>query len=221
MKLSIIIPVYNTWQWVVDILESLSSQIPSEESDRKVEILLIDDGSNETPKEIVKEYYEKLNTAISSFEFISVLENRGVSWARNYGLDKATGDYICFIDSDDKIENYYVKTVFENMETGVDYCKYDKYTTPSKQLYMSSRTDLIHDAGVWAWSFTKKCIGKEKFNEMLNVGEDIDWLERVITPEKKGMFSKKVVYWYCWHNNPNSLCKRHASGELKKEKERS
>lgn len=212
MKLSLIIPVYNTWQWLRPILESLETQIPT--NDNEIEVIIVDDGSNDLPNELLNKYFNDYKC----FKLISSLDNRGVSWARNAGLEKATGDYIAFIDSDDSIESNYVEKVFENMAYGCDYCVYDKYTTPTKQYYRGDRNALIPDPAVYCYSFTRECIGKEKFNEKLNVGEDIDWLQRVITSDKNRRYTRDIIYWYCWEHNKDSLCKRFNSGKLPKER---
>lgn len=216
MKLSIIIPIYNTWQWLPNILEKLSQQIPT--GDRELEVILVDDGSEELRNDIIQPFFNKFGTENSTLRLSVSLENRGVSWARNEGLEKATGDIITFIDSDDDIEMNYVETVFENMETGCSYCIYDKYTTPTKQYYRGDRNALIPDPAVYCYSFTRECIGKEKFNEKLNVGEDIDWLQRVITSKENSRYTRDIIYWYCWHNNKDSLCKKFNSGKLPKER---
>lgn len=90
-KLSIIIPYYNTKEYTDKLLDILDKQITNE-----IEILLIDDGSDipySTDYEWVNLFYK---------------DNGGVSSARNLGLDKASGEYIGFIDSDDEVWNGYL-----------------------------------------------------------------------------------------------------------------
>ena len=105
MKLSIIIPYYNTVQYTDQLLDCLAPQITPD-----VEVLLIDDGSTieyKTKYEWVKIFYK---------------ENGGVSSARNLGLSKAKGTYIAFIDSDDMVANNYIALILEKMS---DYITLD------------------------------------------------------------------------------------------------
>lgn len=86
---SIIVPVYNRIDEVRYLLESLTTQ-----TDKHFEIILVEDGSSEPCKEIAEEYSKSLNL---QYHFKS---NEGRSIARNYGIDRANGDYFIFVDSD-------------------------------------------------------------------------------------------------------------------------
>lgn len=94
MKVSIIIPVYNTEKFLIECLESLVNQTLASK-----EIIIVDDGSTDNSYKILKEYSER-------YKFVKVFkkENGGQSSARNLGLSKASGEYIMFVDSDDFIE---------------------------------------------------------------------------------------------------------------------
>ena len=93
MKISIIIPVYNVKKYIKKAILSAMNQ-----SYANTEIILIDDGSTDGSGEICDEYKEK-DTRIAVIH----QENRGLSAARNAGIDCATGDYLFFLDSDDYI----------------------------------------------------------------------------------------------------------------------
>ena len=93
MKLiSVIIPIYNTQKYLKKCIDSVESQ-----SYNNIEIILVNDGSTDSSEKIIQPYLQK-------YENIKYYkkENGGLSDARNYGIQKATGDYICFLDS----ENY-------------------------------------------------------------------------------------------------------------------
>ena len=92
---SIIVPFYNSSSTIRKCLDSLLSQ-----SYRNLEIIAIDDGSDDDSLSIAREYSKKNN-------LVKVFCNpkKGVSSARNYGLEKSKGDYIIFADSDDWIDN--------------------------------------------------------------------------------------------------------------------
>lgn len=92
---SIIIPVYNTSQYLRRCIDSIVYQF--DETDG--EILLINDGSPDDSEQICLEY-------VSKYSFIKYCykENGGLSSARNYGIDRANGEYLLFVDSDDELK---------------------------------------------------------------------------------------------------------------------
>lgn len=101
-KISIIVPVYNVENYLPKCLDSLVDQ-----TYENVEILVVDDGSKDESGKIIKNYAGKYPEKIKAF----TKENGGLSDARNFGLDRATGDYIGFVDSDD----YVTENMFEEM----------------------------------------------------------------------------------------------------------
>lgn len=94
-KISVIIPSYNRGQLIIETVESIQAQTYPH-----WECLIIDDGSTDNTKYIVNELLSKDNR----FKYFYV-ENSGPSKARKFGLTKATGDFIQFIDSDDLISS--------------------------------------------------------------------------------------------------------------------
>lgn len=101
-KISVIIPVYNTAKYLEQCLESVINQTYG-----KLEIICVDDCSNDNSYNVISKYAQKDNRIIAKkFD-----ENKGVSAARNYGLSLAGGDYIYFLDSDDWIENNYLENL--------------------------------------------------------------------------------------------------------------
>lgn len=100
-KVSIIIPVYNTGQYLYKCTESVLNQ-----THRDIEVIVVDDGSKEETARICDEIAEK-----DSRIRLVHKQNEGVSIARNIGLNMVTGDYVGFIDSDDWID----ADMFENL----------------------------------------------------------------------------------------------------------
>lgn len=94
MLLSIIIPVYNVRSFITPCLESIQA-LPADQ----VELLLIDDLGNDKSMRIAKKLLEGRDNVV----FLEHEQNRGLSAARNTGLDAASGDYILFLDSDDML----------------------------------------------------------------------------------------------------------------------
>ncbi|TZF93282.1 glycosyltransferase [Chryseobacterium panacisoli] len=101
-KVSIIVPVYNVENYLTKCLDSLVNQSLS-----NIEILVVNDGSKDNSGKIIEEYAQRYPEKIKAF----TKENGGLSDARNFGLDRAAGDYIGFVDSDD----YVSETMFEEM----------------------------------------------------------------------------------------------------------
>ena len=102
MKVSVVVPVYNVEKYLRKCLGSLVAQTLGE-----IEIIVVNDGSSDHSQEIIDEFSEKYPEKIRSF----TKENGGLSDARNYGLDRATGEFIGFVDSDD----YVTATMFGEM----------------------------------------------------------------------------------------------------------
>ncbi|MDW9381955.1 glycosyltransferase family 2 protein [Chryseobacterium sp. JV558] len=101
-KVSIIVPVYNVENYLTKCLDSLVKQsLPN------IEILVVNDGSKDNSEKIIEEYAQRYPEKIKAF----TKENGGLSDARNFGIDRAAGDYIGFVDSDD----YVSETMFEEM----------------------------------------------------------------------------------------------------------
>lgn len=102
MKISVIVPVYNVYDYLDKCLNSLVNQ-----SDNDFEVIIVNDGSTDNSQEIIDKYVRE-NANMKSF----IKENGGLSSARNYGLSKATGEYVLFLDSDD----YYEPNTIEIMK---------------------------------------------------------------------------------------------------------
>ena len=97
IKLSIIIPYYQTWEYTERLLRELEIQKTDE-----VEVILVDDGCNES--------------RLDRYDFATIIhldKNYGASYAWNVGIKKAIGKYIAFIDSDDMIAMNYVETLLQ------------------------------------------------------------------------------------------------------------
>lgn len=120
-RLSVIIPVYNTGQFLPACLDSLLSQ-----SFQDFEVLLVDDGSSDGSGVICDEYAQKDNRVKVYHK-----DNGGVSSARNLGLDNLCGEWVYFVDSDDEIIPGGLQTMVDCISDDVDvvlagYERYDE-----------------------------------------------------------------------------------------------
>ncbi len=140
-KVSVILPVYNTGQYLRQCLESILTQTLLD-----TEIICVDDGSVDDSVEILKKH------ALQDQRLRVVTQkNQGPSAARNVGLDLATGDYVLFLDSDDffeptMIEEMYVRCMAHDADIGICKIRYI-YVDKGKSLDApwSLRTDLLPD----------------------------------------------------------------------------
>lgn len=103
LKVSIIIPVYNTGIYLKECLESVVQQ-----ELRDIEIIIVDDGSTDNSSAIIKEYQSQNHNIV-----LIKQKNRGQSVARNHALKIAKGEYIGFVDSDDVIERKMYSIMYE------------------------------------------------------------------------------------------------------------
>lgn len=107
IKLSIIIPVYNVYDYIEQCLKSVVNQTLKE-----IEVIVVNDGSPDNSQQIIDKYVKKYPKLIKSF----IKENGGQGTARNLGLEYAKGKYVSFIDSDDYIDKNFAKEMYEKAE---------------------------------------------------------------------------------------------------------
>lgn len=98
--ISIVVPVYNAGDFISRCIESILNQEYS-----NIQLILINDGSKDNSLDVCKSYEKKDNRVLVYDQL-----NKGVSTARNKGIELASGDFVCFVDSDDFIEPSYLTT---------------------------------------------------------------------------------------------------------------
>lgn len=113
MLISLIVPMYNVEKYIEACLTSISSQLKAEDC---VEVILVDDESPDESVQVAKKYLSTLDSDISSkFSFIHQ-KNKGLSGARNSGIDIAKGQYLAFLDSDDLLGDHYFEKLFKTLK---------------------------------------------------------------------------------------------------------
>ena len=106
IDLSIIIPVYNTEKYIERCLNSVINGV--KKIAKNVEIIIVNDGSQDNAENIIKEFFKKYPNLIKYYK----KENAGLADTKNFGIKHSSGKYINFIDSDDFIdENFYADTI--------------------------------------------------------------------------------------------------------------
>ena len=140
-KISIIIPVYNVAEYITECVQSVMRQTYQGE----IECILVDDcgsdGSIAIAEQLIAEYKGSI-----SFRILHHDHNRGLSAARNTGLEASTGDYVYFLDSDDFIDANTIEVLYEAV-TSRDYAisisYFTKYTEKGDAIYCN---DWLFDA---------------------------------------------------------------------------
>ncbi len=125
--ISIIVPVYNVEKYLKHCLDSLVNQ-----RYKNIEVIMIDDGSEDKSRDICDEYADRYSNFISVHK-----QNAGLGLARNTGLEYVQGEFVAFVDSDDWIEpDMFVNLYNALMANGVDFCKcgFNRVTDAGKVL---------------------------------------------------------------------------------------
>lgn len=178
--ITVVIPVYNTEKYLDKCIKSVLKQ-----TYKRLEIILIDDGSTDNSPSIC-DYYEKKDNRIKTVH----LNNSGVSSARNTGIKLSKGEYITFIDSDDFINEKYIEYLLLNMEKNtLNICLYKYFFKDMEEITVDdeynvtkiekndfiklSEYDLLN-APVCKL-YNNEIIKKNniRFNEKLSLGEDL------------------------------------------------
>lgn len=200
IKLSIIIPMYNTEPYIDSLLKALAPQLTDE-----TEVIVVDDGSD--------------FPFLPPYPSIKVIRqtNKGVSSARNRGLKVAKGQYIVFIDSDDLVSDDYIAQVFKAIESEPDtvYISWKHLSGPIGKIIKGPNDEFNpYNRCVWNRVFKKTYIKGLKFNEEMQVAEDDDFLNHLPTPASK-TYIEKPIYIYR-SGRKGSLTDRAKNGEFRK-----
>lgn len=147
-KISVIIPVYNTEKYIEKCLNSIKNQTMKD-----IELVIVNDGSPDNSENVIKEWMSK-NKEENVHYYKK--ENGGLPDARNFGVLKATGKYIMFLDSDD----YIAPSLFENLEQyineNIDLIKFKMITVDNKEREIQKLDGPVFD----------KCTGEEAFEKL-------------------------------------------------------
>lgn len=117
-KVSIIVPVHNAEKYIVKCLDSILNQ-----TYKNIEVIVVNSGSTDKSEEIIKQY--------DSIKYMDA-GNNGVSVARNIGIENVTGDYFCFVDADDYIDEKLIDNLSIHMKENYELIKYKLKKVNSK-----------------------------------------------------------------------------------------
>ena len=179
--ISVIVPIYNVAPYLRKCLDSLRGQTL-----KQIEVIMIDDGSTDGSGRIAEEY---VSDGWPVFRLIKHEKNKGLSAARNTGIDAAEADWIMFVDSDDWVEDQFCRIPYE---TAISH-NADLIIFPSQKTRRKSRLTGIIDAETavrigdgYAWNklYRKYLFDKIQYPEG-RVYEDLAVTHRLIFIAKK------------------------------------
>lgn len=203
-KISVIIPTYKPGVYIYECIDSLLNQTLDKEL---YEIILVLNGPREPYLSDLLTYVQKQANVVLLYE-----ESSGVSYARNMGLDKARGEYICFVDDDDLVSNNYLTSLLNesNKETLVvsdvknfasnisqsfnDYISraFLKFKSKDKDSVFLKRSFL---STAWCKIIPKNLIGEKRFDVRFKIGEDALFMFAISKGVKKIVLSDNAIYY--------------------------
>lgn len=205
--ISIIIPVYNVSKYLKECLESVLAQTYTE-----IEIICINDGSTDNSLEILKDFQQK-DFRIQIFN----QENQGVSTARNKGLKIAKGNYIGFVDADDRVFPEMYERLLENLikyDADISHCGYEMLTPNGKKLFYGTGKLLVQnkkealvsllEGNLFEPSSCLKLYKKEIIKEVgyspeIKFNEDLLFNAEAFKRAEKSVFHDVILYSYTYN----------------------
>lgn len=203
VNLSIIIPYYNTKKYTDELLKCLDKQI-NDDNKNHVQIMLIYDAGTEP--------------YVSEYKWLEIYEQpeRGLSKARNYGIQLAQGEYIAFIDSDDLVTDTYIKNIINKIDTeDFDLCQMSWKTIPGctpLDVKLNNKYDNLPEWNLACWSrvYRREMIKDVTFPDGWD--EDVPFVRTA----KLRAIHKTVIpdYMYLYRTEvPTGRTQRHLRGE--------
>lgn len=190
IKVSIIIPAYNSEKWIKKCLDSIPKR-------NDIEIICINDGSrDDTFKEILKyrdKKYDKLMT-------IHIEENKGVSYARNQGIDVADGEYLLMLDSDDYIDGDVFNKIVDNYLNGEYEMVFYDMENNGKFRFVANQDNYKSKYGMFKF-IKREFLGDLRFSVGLQYAEDKELHLKLMEKYPKCYFTHLLMYHY---NYPRS-----------------
>lgn len=204
---SVIIPVFNREDFIVNTLDSLKYQ-----DYRPIEIIVVDDGSTDNTSHVV-DNWRLLNTKPGFHMTIINQQNQGAPMARNHGVDEAKGIYVQFLDSDDTLEPIKIAKQVEILEkTNGDFAVCDFRYVDEKgncnKICLNNGNLLFRVIQGWSIYTSSPLIrstlfkGKINWNPKLTANQDIDFFFKIFTLTANYIYTPGVWCNYVQHSFP-------------------
>ena len=204
--ISIIVPIYNAEKYLNKCIKSLINQTKQE-----LEFVLVNDGSTDTSEDIIKSYKDK---RIKYFKN----KNQGIGKTRNFGIDKATGKYIMFLDSDDYLATHACEELFnkaekENLDLVINnFYRVDEETEKQEEVKipefqnttLKENKNLLLDVNLAPWNklYKTELLKKNKIKFVENLKyEDAPFVIEAMDKAKKIGYLNKYLNYYVIHKN--------------------
>lgn len=189
---SIVIPCYNTAEYIIETLDSISKQ-----TYKNIEIIALDDGSNDDTYSII-ENYKKQDDRLQTYS----IPNGGSSKARMVGAKAAKGKYLLFLDSDDLIDPSYIKKCLDVAENGYDivYSKARFFGRKKGELYLPEYQllDFLCSNCIYVSALIRKDLFDEVggFDESIMQMEDLECFINMIKHGAKVYRVSEELFFY-------------------------
>lgn len=203
-KISIIIPIYNTDVYLKKCLDSILC-----ECDNQAEIILVNDGSTDDSKKICEGYLKTYPNVV-----LFNNENHGVSYSRNFGLKKAKGEWILFVDSDDMLKKGWYASLLENVDSKYDFVFYSSHVNGSKQFTKDEMLEFItgYNKNSFGFSSPSSKLYRRQFLKKFNIlfkeniinGEDMLFNVECLKYSKNFTICGKSFYSYLINANSST-----------------
>ena len=210
MKLSLIMPVYNAAHTLARTLQSLSSQLC-----REVELVVVDDGSTDATPEILSRFAREY---AGNCQLVRQ-NNAGAASARNTALEKAKGEYLTFIDADDRFMDKAVATVLRELVVGMDILGWDWISVNEgkarrfRQAAFSTPEEALKNlmGGTMKWNLWLFAVNRSlimgngiRFLDGADMGEDMAFMLKCFACANSVRQIHEVLYEYN-ASNPSSI----------------
>ena len=204
MKVSVIVPVYNTEKYLEKCLDSIVNQ-----TYKDIEIIIINDGSTDNSSKIINKYVDKYSNIV-----YKEITNHGQGYARNLGIKLSSGDYIMFLDSDDYVDVDIISKMINKIGT-CDVAVCDIYKVINNELvefknYYNYSNDninlMLSHPGPVAKLYKKEVIKNVSFLENVYY-EDLSFTPVISLNVNKVCYINEYLYYYVIHANSTMLKK--------------
>lgn len=194
-KLSLIIPIYRVEAYIEECLESVLLHLPN-----NVQVICINDGTPDNSMDIAKTKLSKYDDKIQNQFLFFNQENQGLSAARNSGINLAGGEYISFLDSDDKLSPNYFKIILSALkESKYDLIDFHLITSEDEIIKTNNGNfDSVFSLMNWFCPgriFKKTLISKFQFTQGI-LYEDLDLTPSIYLSAESILHLNEPLYWY-------------------------
>lgn len=201
--ISVIIPFYNTERYLEECLSSIKAQTFSD-----FECLMVDDGSTDNSRIIAKKF-----TADPRFKLLGS-KHIGFPNSKNLGLDNASGDYICFVDSDDYVLPQYLEILYTNLintDSDICSCNYTRFKDTNTPLIMekgakirtyqndSKVIHILYSTFMWDKIYKKELFDNLRFDDVIALSDTM-LSYKLFERAKQTTFIDKILLCHRDHN---------------------